>query len=428
MTRVRIASLVAAFALFLGLGFAGPVARADSHARIVRLSYIDGEVQLDRGDGHGFSRAFLNMPITEGVSLRTGDGARAEVEFEDGSAIRLVPNTALNFARLSLRDSGAKITSVEMQAGDAYFDVRRRSEDEFNVSVKGQEIQIPKGAEFRLQADSSQLVVAVYHGELQVSGADKSVKVSRNETLTFNLNGDQRYLVSKGANSDAYYGWNKERDSYRQNYANASVGNFSPYAYGITDLNYYGNYMNVPGYGLLWQPYYSSPYWNPYMDGAWVLYPGFGYTWVSAYPWGWTPYRYGAWNFVPGYGWCWQPGGWNTFNTVGIVRNAPPNFQPPQPPRVSGAPVVIVGHGPSAISPGPGRLGFASSSVAGSGVPARNGAAGIGATRNAPVMGMGSRGTQSSSGRSAGSSPRGSSRMGIGSTHMGGVMHSSPHH
>jgi hypothetical protein len=455
MAHTRFVSLVAALALCMGLGFIVPVARADSHARIVRLSYVDGNVQLDRRDGQGFGRAFLNMPVIEGASLRTQDGARAEVEFEDGSAIRLVPDTLLNFTQLGLRDSGAKVTSVEMQEGDAYFDVRRKGDDEFNVSVKGQKIQIPKGAEFRLQADSSQLVLAVYHGDLQVSGAGESAKVSKNQTLTFNLAGNQPYIVSKGTNPDAYYDWNKERDSYRQNYANASVGNYSPYAYGMTDLNYYGNYMNVPGFGLMWRPYYTTPYWQPYMDGAWVFYPGFGYTWVSAYPWGWTPYRYGAWNFVPGYGWCWQPGGWNTFNTIGVVRNAPANFVPPQPPRVNGSPVVIVGHGPTAISPGPGRLGFASPGVAGSGIvnTNRNGIGGMSpGVRRAPPMGMGtgvrSRGTGSSfPGRSSSPSPRGTSRgpvstphfmapaaapmhssMGIGSMGMGHAMHSSSTH
>jgi hypothetical protein len=49
------------------------------------------------------------------------------------------------------------------------------------------------------------------------------------------------------------------------------------------------------------------------MDGAWGFYPGFGYMFASAYPWGWMPYRYGSWAFVPGFGWGWQPGGWNTW-------------------------------------------------------------------------------------------------------------------
>src|SRR5262245_44683723 len=61
------------------------LSRADSQVRIVRLSYVDGDVQIDRRDGRGFERAILNMPVTSGVRLRTGDDARAEVEFEKGS-------------------------------------------------------------------------------------------------------------------------------------------------------------------------------------------------------------------------------------------------------------------------------------------------------------------------------------------------------
>ncbi len=44
------------------------------------------------------------------------------------------------------------------------------------------------------------------------------------------------------------------------------------------------------------------------MNGAWGFYPGYGYMFASAYPWGWMPYRYGNWMFVPSYGWMWQPG------------------------------------------------------------------------------------------------------------------------
>ena len=85
----------------------------------------------------------------------------------------------------------------------------------------------------------------------------------------------------------------------------------SPYGYGVSDLNYYGAYSNVPGYGMMWQPYFAGVGWDPFMDGAWSWYPGYGYMFASAYPWGWMPYRYGNWTFVPGIGWMWQPGGLN---------------------------------------------------------------------------------------------------------------------
>src|SRR5437016_2859948 len=60
-------------------------ALANSQARIVRLSDVEGTVQIDRDAGQGYERAFLNMPIVQGTKLWTKDDGRAEVEFEDGT-------------------------------------------------------------------------------------------------------------------------------------------------------------------------------------------------------------------------------------------------------------------------------------------------------------------------------------------------------
>src|SRR5436853_7668982 len=79
---------------------------ADSQARIVRLSDVEGNLQIDRTTGDDYEKAFINMPITEGVRLRTTEDARAELEFEDGSTMHLVPNTIVAFTCFSLRGSG----------------------------------------------------------------------------------------------------------------------------------------------------------------------------------------------------------------------------------------------------------------------------------------------------------------------------------
>ena len=101
----------------------------------------------------------------------------------------------------------------------------------------------------------------------------------------------------------------------------------------MSDLNYYGAYSNVPGYGMMWQPYFTGVGWDPFMNGAWSFYPGYGYMFASSYPWGWMPYRYGNWMFVPSMGWMWQPGGWNTWLTVPRYSGAvPTNFRPPVVP------------------------------------------------------------------------------------------------
>ena len=46
---------------------------ADSQARIVRLSDVQGSVQIDKNTGVGFESAFLNLPITQGTQLKTGE-------------------------------------------------------------------------------------------------------------------------------------------------------------------------------------------------------------------------------------------------------------------------------------------------------------------------------------------------------------------
>ena len=51
-----------------------------SKVRIVRLSEVKGEVQLDRDTGRGFEPASANLPIVEHSRLRTATGV-AEVEF-----------------------------------------------------------------------------------------------------------------------------------------------------------------------------------------------------------------------------------------------------------------------------------------------------------------------------------------------------------
>src|SRR5215475_13443714 len=83
--------------------FAVP-ALAESQARIVRLSDVQGSVQIDKNTGIGFENAFVNLPITQGTQLRTGDRGRAEIEFEDGSSMRLAPNSAVEFNTLGLSD------------------------------------------------------------------------------------------------------------------------------------------------------------------------------------------------------------------------------------------------------------------------------------------------------------------------------------
>src|ERR1700739_1766678 len=109
MNRRSLGKTLLLLAILLSIVWVLPAAALDTNIPIVRLSYISGDVQLDRREGQGYERAIMNMPIVQGSRLWTrGEDALAEVEFEDGSTVRLTPDTAVEFQELSLRDSGEK--------------------------------------------------------------------------------------------------------------------------------------------------------------------------------------------------------------------------------------------------------------------------------------------------------------------------------
>ncbi len=292
---------------------------AESHARIVRLSDVQGSVQMDKNTGLGFEKAFVNLPVVQGSQLRTGANGRAEIEFEDGSSMRLAPNTAVEFSSLGLDDSGKRISEVKLTQGMAY--VNWLGKDDFNLNFSQEKLTLDRSAHFRVDASTQVANLAVFKGDVQVSGPSGQLSLEKKKTATFDVADNDKSAVNNKIAEAPLDSWDKEAISYHDQYAKNSSNSNSPYGYGLSDLNYYGAYSNVPGYGLMWQPYFAGAGWDPFMDGAWGFYPGYGYMFASAYPWGWLPYRYGNWMFVPNFGWMWQPGMWNSF--VNVPRFTP---------------------------------------------------------------------------------------------------------
>jgi hypothetical protein len=358
-------SLSKSLLVLLALAFSALLALpagADSQARIVRLSDVQGSVQIDKNTGMGFENAFLNLPITQGVQIRTGDTGRAEIEFEDGSTMRLTPKTSVQFSTLGTGDSGKHNSEVNLVEGMAY--VNWLGKDGITVNFAREKVELAHAAHFRVEASANSATFAVFKGDVEVEGPSGKVTVSKKKMATFDASSDQPYTLAKLEESPLD-SWDKESIDYHQQYAK---NNSSPYGYGASDLNYYGNYTSVPGYGMMWQPYFTGVGWDPFMDGAWSWYPGFGYMFVSAYPWGWTPYRYGNWMFVPGFGWMWQPGYWNTWNTVPRYSGAPPvRFHPPVAPTGVVSTVAVGRGGPVFSANPPSRL-IVNSGSAGMGI------------------------------------------------------------
>ncbi len=306
-----------------------------SQVRIVRLSLARGVVQMDRNTGRGFEPAFANIPVIAGARLRTGEGV-AEVEFEDNSSLRLAPNSEVRFGQLGRMDTGGTETTVDVAKGLVYVGLEKTKGNEF-VLTEGRARVLPlPGAHLRLDGSGEQSKLAVFDGVAQLEFGGSSTIVAKRETLSLIPATQTVSTVAKGTEEGNWDGWDKQENDYHKQKA-SFTGTGGSGLYGANDLNYYGSFVDMPGCGSMWRPYFASAGWSPFASGTWAYYQGAGYSWVSPYPWGWLPFHSGTWASCGGAGWGWSPGnswyGLNNLTAMRIKGGPLPHPVPPSPVR-----------------------------------------------------------------------------------------------
>jgi hypothetical protein len=286
-------------------------AQAYSHVRMVRLSFVEGEVTVQRPDAQEWATAPVNLPVSEGFKLATGESGFTEVEFEDASTARLGQLSQLEFNQLMLSSDGHQINNLTLQQGYATFRSKGHSVQLFEVRA-GEATLVAQGdALFRLDLQDGQLRVTVFKGVVQVTDPSYSGALASPEVLTILPGENPPSQISQEITKDAWDEWVAQRESQStslESRRNPGVysDNTTSLLYGMTDLDFYGSWSYFPSYGYGWVPRVRSG-WIPYSSGRWCWYPRFGYTWISAEPWGWLPYHYGDWAFDPSMGWFWLP-------------------------------------------------------------------------------------------------------------------------
>jgi hypothetical protein len=281
-----------------------------SGVRIVRLSLAQGDVQIDRNAGDGWEQAIVNMPVIGGARIYAAEGAKAELEFEDGSSVRLAGPAQVSVVELSSNAKGAPVNVIQVTSGEVYVNARMHHKDDFRVvAPTGESFAITKPSRLRFTVDQQTASLAMMDGEAVVQANQRQVRSG--ETYNYILGQPDSAAALNSVPQQADDSWNQQRDTYNDQYASAG-GQFSgsddSNAYGNADLGAYGSYSDLPGYGVAWQPNGVGPDWSPYDYGAWSYYPGWGWTFVSGYNWGWAPFFYGDWCYVGGRGWWWRPG------------------------------------------------------------------------------------------------------------------------
>ncbi len=304
-----------------GFGLSASVLADNSHARIVRLSLVQGDVRFATSfhddpltDAKAdWQAAPLNLPIRQGFVLATDNG-RTEVEFENGAMLFLGPNTVVEFYDLSLQD-GARITRLVLRQGTATSYVNPGNGDYYSLTGGDFTVEAAGRTTFRLDNFDDGSSVSIEQGRANVLRNDKTTPLTKGQSLSIQTSDPSNMVIGRSPDLDDFDHWVSGRiDSVvtATNYS-AQYVNSPGYSAGFGDLYTYGTWYPMAGYGYCWRPFGVGIGWSPFDYGTWYSDPFFGNTFIGSAPWGWLPYHYGGWLFSPVYGWVWAPVGFGGY-------------------------------------------------------------------------------------------------------------------
>lgn len=293
------AATCAALALLFGGSYA--TAGADQMPDVARLSSVAGNVTIGYETSQSM-QARVNMPVLPGQYLSTSGGSRAEVQLGYADALRAASYTHLRFTNLD----GIGDT-VQLAAGTVELRTLRASNDHPLIETPSVTVRPRRAGAYLVsvtQDGGTQITVRSGEADIVTPGGSQELRPGRT-MLAFGNANDPQFSYIATAPYDGFEQWNDDLD--RQFAQTGAYQYVNQYVIGANDLDEYGSWNDIPGYGECWHPNEYAG-WAPYQNGTWITNNYYGPTWIGYEPWGWAPYHYGRWFYTPRVGWSWDPG------------------------------------------------------------------------------------------------------------------------
>jgi hypothetical protein len=235
-----------------------------TYAQIVRISYVEGDVRIQRGaagprsDESTWEKAVADLPLETGFSLATGEG-RAEIEFENASTIYLAENSVLTFNDLHTT-VGIPYTELGLLTGTVSLYFRPYvAGEKFSLMTPADELisKYPEKISSRIEsyADAT-TITPLEGGTLRMPGVPRE-PVAPGRTWT-----DRQGVLTpvEGAPSgEEFAAWDKwvsnrvnERAAAISSVMEAS-GLTAPIP-GMAEMAGQGEFFDCAPYGTCWEP------------------------------------------------------------------------------------------------------------------------------------------------------------------------------
>ncbi|MHB8637549.1 MAG: DUF6600 domain-containing protein, partial [Fimbriimonadaceae bacterium] len=272
--------------------------------RLARISYAEGSVSWRPDDGSAWSQATPNLPLQQGAQVWVTGRGRAEIQFDDGSDLR-VGNDAVVTLQSLYSDSQGEFTEIKLNDGTSSLHLKDKYSI-YQLDTPFESVKAAGPARFRVDV-GDQVSVGVRTGAATITAAGGDTELRSGDFVSLRSAQD-RIRVQSLPREDAWDRFDDERDGA----ASGGIEHLPPnIAIVAGGLDNYGSWRLEGRYGWVWRPAVGAS-WRPYHDGHWVWVNPFGWTWCSDEAWGWAPYHYGSWAHF-GWGWGWCPGPYNQY-------------------------------------------------------------------------------------------------------------------
>lgn len=260
--------------------------------RYARVGESDGnsEVQIQAADA--WQPALRNTPLAQSARVQTAAGSHAEIELDEGSVVRLAPESLLELSDYTRLSSGQRLTLLSLDRGMAYFTGQAGKQDALMLAVPGAQVTVQRGARVRIEAADQWSQIAVIEGKVRFSSPSAEMDLAEGEMARVDPSNRAKFYLYREIASYESDRWSEARDKAL---ASATSSTHVPdLRYGVQDLDVAGTWIDTETFGTVWKPK-TVEGWTPYRDGRWAWYDDLGYTWIANDTWGWLPYHYGRW-------------------------------------------------------------------------------------------------------------------------------------
>lgn len=304
ISHLRFLVVTGAFISMIGVAMPARAQNPDDLQRgVARISLINGDVTVRRGDSGEWVAGVINAPLLTDDRIATGANSRSEVEFDSSNILRIGGNAEV---RLTQLESG--IYHLAIAKGTVTYRILHASNVNAELDTPSVSVRPVHEGSYRITVnDAGESEITARAGDVEVFTPRGTQWVYTGQTMMARGDAsDPEFQMVTALSYDDWDRWNESRD--RALLQSTSAQYVPQGVYGTEDLDNAGTWGNVAPYGNVWRPNVAAG-WSPYRYGRWAWEDYYGWVWVSSDSWGWAPYHYGRWFFDAGYGgWMWYPG------------------------------------------------------------------------------------------------------------------------